>query len=251
LKNNNSKLRKVGNIVNSDVAKFDIDYVDPTNGNNVLMLSAMTKPHLITYIIDKKPDLLHEINHEGENALILACKANNLESVKSLLNYPIHININSQDAKGNTALHYAIKCRNPLIVQNLIENKADKELKNFEDQSPYDLAMELGDKIILKSLKCELTTENIVNIKRNDPSKALKDIEEYLYTSTSITKYRSAVTEEMVKIASENYGNIELQKDECYKHEDAVINATLIGGKYWKRQAYGPPTPFGSFGRLI
>jgi len=183
-----SKNSKFLNIVKSP--KFDIDYTDPTNGNNVLMLSVMTRPYHITEILEKKPDLLHEINHKGENALILACKTNNYESVETLLNYPVHLNINCQDAKGNTALHYAIECQNPYIVQKLIEKEADQQLKNFNDQSSYDLAMELGDKTILESLKGHLTTEESSQIKENDASKALKDIEEYLCPSTSIIKYR-------------------------------------------------------------
>ena len=218
LKNKTNRLRKIDNW---NLAKFDIDYVDPTNRNNVLMLSAITKPSLINEIIEKKPDLLHEINHKGENALIIACKANNYESVKNLLNHPIHNNINSQDAKGNTALHYAIECRNPLIVQKLIENNANKELKNFKDQSPYDLAMELGDKVILKAFKCELTTEDIINRKKNDPSKALEDIEEYLFPSTSITKYRdTVVTEDMITTAANIYSKAESQKKEYYYQND-------------------------------
>jgi len=186
LKNKNNKFI---NIVK--LSTFDINYTDPVNGNNILMLSAMTRPDLITDIIKRNPDLIYEINHKGENALILACKANNYKSVDILLNYPVYTNIDSQDVKGNTALHYAVKCRNPLLIQKLIENGADKELKNFEDQSPYDLA--LGDKTLSESLNSHLTSEALSMMENNDSSQALEDIEEYLYPFTSNIKYNCII----------------------------------------------------------
>ena len=152
MKIKNSKFSR--NVINLDT--FDMDFTDPTNGKNVLMLSVITKSYRITEILVKKSELLHEINHKGENALIIACKANNYRSVEILLNYPVHININSQDEKGNTALHYAIECQNPLIVQKLVEKGANDQLKDFKDQSPYDLAVEICDKTLMEALKGNL-----------------------------------------------------------------------------------------------
>jgi len=217
MKNRNNKFSR--DLINKSPT-FDIDYTDPTNGNNILMFSVITKPYLITEILDKKPDLLHEINHKGENALIIACKANNYESVMNLLKYPIHINTNIQDKIGNTALHYAIECRNPLMVQKLIETGVDIQLKNFNNQSPYDLAIELGDKTILEALKSNLTSEIIQSIKNNDQSKALEDIEEYLYPNISIIEYRCIfLTKEMIETESKTYKTIDWERNEIKEME--------------------------------
>ncbi|ORX82169.1 ankyrin [Anaeromyces robustus] len=185
MKNKDDKIPR--SIINHPT--FDLDYTDPTNGNNILMFSVITKPYLIPEILNKKPEFLHEINSKGENALIIACKANNYESVISLLNYPVSININHQDELSNTALHYAVECRNPIIVQELINKKANDQLKNIEGKSPYDLANDLGDKNILEALKGTLNAEMIKNIRNNDQSEALKGIEEYLYPCTNILEY--------------------------------------------------------------
>jgi len=146
-----------------DYRTFNLDYDDPTNGNNILMFSVMTRPDFIPNILSKRPDLINEINNKGENALMIACKANNYDSVSSLLNYSIPIN--NQDELGNTALHYAIGCKNPIIVQELIQKGINDQLKNNEGKTANDLAMELGDKNILKALKNQLTSEDIKNIK--------------------------------------------------------------------------------------
>jgi len=193
---------------------IDMDYNDPTNGNNILMLAVITRPYLIAELLSKKPELFHEINNKGENALIIACKANQYESVEILLDNWANVNLNNQDANGNTALHYAVQCRNPQIVQKLVEKGANEQLKNFKDQSPLDIAMELGDKTLLKALKGDLTSEEALqSMKENDQSKALEDIEEYLYPCITIIEYRGIVlTEEMIKTEANTYRTIEHER---------------------------------------
>jgi len=187
-----------------DYRTFNLDYDDPTNGNNILMFSVMTRPDFIPNILSKRPDLINEINNKGENALMIACKANNYDSVSSLLNYSIPIN--NQDELGNTALHYAIGCKNPIIVQELIQKGINDQLKNNEGKTANDLAMELGDKNILKALKNQLTSEDIKNIKNNDQSKASNDIDVYLYPCTTIIEYVGInLTEEMIKTEKATY----------------------------------------------
>jgi len=145
------------NVLNSPT--FDYNYIDPINGNNILMISAITEPSYISKILVKKPEFLYEINNKGENALMIACKANNKSSVLSLLNHPVPVN--NQDQLGNTALHYAVACKNPIIVHHLIEKGANYQLKNEEGKSAYDLATELGDKNILMALEKKLDQNTI------------------------------------------------------------------------------------------
>jgi len=199
----------------------DIDYTDPTNGNNLLMLAVITRPYHIADLLNKKPELLHEINHKGENALIIACKANKYKSVEVLLNSQTHVNLNNQDRSGNTALHYAVRCRNPRIVQLLKEKGANGQLKNFNNQSPFDLAMELGDKSLLRALKGDLSSEEALQLmQENDHSKALEDIEEYLYPNITVIEYRGVVlTEEMIKTASTTYTTLERERKSVHDRE--------------------------------
>ncbi|ORX82172.1 ankyrin [Anaeromyces robustus] len=223
MKSKNTKLTR--SII--DYPTFDIDYTDPTNGNNILMFAVITKPYLIPEILNKKPDFLHEINSKGENALIIACKANNYESVISLLNYPVHININCQDELDNTALHYAVECKNSIIVQELIKKGANDKIKNIEGKTPYDLANELGDENIIEALKCNLTPEIIQVIKNNNQSEALKGIEEYLYPCISIFEYTGInITEDMIEVEKSIFKKMEKEISFNSKNFLAMIRLT-------------------------
>ncbi|ORX82168.1 ankyrin [Anaeromyces robustus] len=195
-----------------DYPTFNIDYTDINNRNNILMFSAVSKPTLIPKILNKKSEFIYEVNNKGENALILACKANNYESVLALLNNDYPSPIDCQDVLGNTALHYAIKCKNPIIIQELIKKGANDQLKNIEGQSPYDLAIELGDKNILEALKGALTSETLQIIKNNNQSKALNDIEEYLYPCISNLEYTSVnLTQDMRETEKSTYNRMGME----------------------------------------
>ncbi|OUM69286.1 hypothetical protein PIROE2DRAFT_21714, partial [Piromyces sp. E2] len=87
---------------------------------------------------NKKPELINGINSKGESALIIASKANNIDSVNYILK--CNTDVNHQDHLGNTALHYAVSCQNPVIIYHLIKAGADCNLKNNQGKSASDLA---------------------------------------------------------------------------------------------------------------
>jgi ankyrin repeat protein len=49
--------------------------------------------------------------------------------------------INAQDYDGNTALHMAARSGYSLVVKTLLENKADKKIKNLNQETPLSLAI--------------------------------------------------------------------------------------------------------------
>ncbi|OHS93555.1 cardiac ankyrin repeat protein [Tritrichomonas foetus] len=52
------------------------------------------------------------------------------EFVDFLLQYP-EININNQDINGDTALHYAVKCKNIEIIKKLLQHfNIDTSIEN-------------------------------------------------------------------------------------------------------------------------
>ncbi|XP_076275919.1 ankyrin repeat domain-containing protein 40-like [Rhynchophorus ferrugineus] len=61
-----------------------------------------------------------------------------LEAVKTLLSQ--NINVNSQNpVNGWTALHWACKRGNERVVRLLLTNGADKNVKNFKEETPSDI----------------------------------------------------------------------------------------------------------------
>jgi ankyrin repeat protein len=86
----------------------------------------------------------------GQSLLIKACKGQNMDLVKVLIEIGDHID--SKDDSGNTALIYAAKQGNRAILEELIKNEADvlsvnNEGKDFIDYLPdNDLRNWLGSK---------------------------------------------------------------------------------------------------------
>ena len=56
--------------------------------------------------------------------------------------------IDYQDSVGNTALHWAIQCRNPDVVKTLLSHGADPALPDFSSMTPLHLAANFDHKSI-------------------------------------------------------------------------------------------------------
>jgi len=197
-------MKSKSNHLNPDVLNypsFDFDYADPVSNNNILMYSAISQPSLIPDILKHKPDLINKVNCKRESALIIACKANNNDSVNALLKYSNEIN--QQDELGNTALYYAVKNQNASMVYNLVKKGADNRMKNNEKKSAYDLATELGDKHVLGAFNSSV--EPAVSKSDNNGSLS-NDVEEYLYHCISTTLFTNVeLNEQMIEMERNVY----------------------------------------------
>ena len=69
--------------------------------------------------------------------LMLLAKKGNVEALETYL--ISHNEVNSQDSQNRTALHYAIKCRQPAIAACLLTYGADYTLPDNQDRRPLDL----------------------------------------------------------------------------------------------------------------
>ena len=101
-----------------------------------------------TFIINDA--VFDEVNDNDETVLIVATKLGNVRAVKELIKYrKIKSVIDHQDFLGNTALYYAIEIEAEAIVNCLLYHHADLTIKNNKGQSPYELAEEIGNEVIL------------------------------------------------------------------------------------------------------
>jgi len=119
---------------------FEKDYVDE-KGNTVLMYAAFNKStELVEALLKDDEDLVHGINMNNENILIMCAKLGLYEAARKIMLRNCDEIINHQDKYGNTALHYAIQCSDYNMVNLLAYNKADLNIKNLDGVSPKDLA---------------------------------------------------------------------------------------------------------------
>jgi ankyrin repeat protein len=94
---------------------------------------------------------INTVDKEGYNALIATVITNQVQ----MLNYLVEngINLNVQDnVMGWTALMWAIKEGRSEIVAILLENSADKSIKDYSGKTAYDWAMEMNQSYIAEEL---------------------------------------------------------------------------------------------------
>ena len=77
-------------------------------------------------------------DHERRPPIVLACIRQNQDILQNFLDLPpeSNFNINATDAKGNTALHYAVQNENIPSVIALLNHGADIKIRNIFDWPP-------------------------------------------------------------------------------------------------------------------
>ena len=108
------------------------------------------------------------------NELLLTAKSGNkekfmeiLEKLFSLSKEPF--NINYQDEKGNSALHYACDEGNLKIAEILLKANSDPNLKNYENETPLHFSANRGYFDISKLLIENDALLNVFDNKKNSP----------------------------------------------------------------------------------
>jgi len=117
-------------------------------GNNLIFLLVKSFKSGSYLEFEKKLAILlaKNVNHSnsnlnGETALHLAIEKNNIMLLEKLLN--LGLDINSKDNNGITPLHLAVmKAENMSVIEFLIKNGADKNLKTLFGETAFDLALE-------------------------------------------------------------------------------------------------------------
>jgi len=143
---------------------FDWEYKNEENGNNLLMLSAMSQAQILDELLkkNKMKNKINDVNANQENALIIATKAGCVDSVKLLLKH--HSNVNQQDLLGNTALHYAVTIGDKYLTKLILNKKANRDLENKEGYTPNMLCHGPGHDLKLieyKDFEIQRSTYNI------------------------------------------------------------------------------------------
>lgn len=114
----------------------------------------------------------------GKSLLMLSIINNDLEMTKIFLDYDSDVNL-QDSSNGNTALHYAILQEDTKIVEYLLNDLSkitcNLQIKNKNNETPFDLAEIKGNKSITNLILSKLSV-NDIDI--NENLLELKNIEE-------------------------------------------------------------------------
>lgn len=120
----------------------DIEKPTPKGFTSLLTAVANSQLDVMQYMIEKrKPDLNKQTGPNKLSPLKIAILNAKKEILEELVKHDI--DINQKDNQGNTALHYAALTKNYDKMKILLENGANKSIKNNEGITPFDLVKKI------------------------------------------------------------------------------------------------------------
>ncbi len=110
---------------------------------------------------EERQDDINQVNQHQTTPLIYAAKKD-LDTLKKLVKIE-SANINYQDRKGNTALHYAVAGNRPNTTQALLDDpRNDPNIQNMQGETPLHLtkSTDVAKRLMLKGAKTTLQDKN-------------------------------------------------------------------------------------------
>lgn len=93
---------------------------------------------LVTWYVEKYPELKDFQDRDGRTLLMHAACYQNLFIAQQLIS--MHCNVTIQDNAGNTALHYAAQNNHSALAQELLKSGANIHSHNNDGHTPFDYA---------------------------------------------------------------------------------------------------------------
>ena len=137
-----------------------LDYLNLRNikGYDALLYAAFRGNYIIFQKLLDNGAYLNSTNITGLNVLHLAAQGNCLNIITSLTEKYI-FNINSQDNKGNTALHWAVYFNNQQSIDYLLYYNIDINIKDNNNCTAMDIAIKKENDLLVEKLKETIITK--------------------------------------------------------------------------------------------
>ena len=137
-----------------------LDYLNLRNikGYDALLYASFRGNYIIFQKLLDNGAYLNSTNITGLNVLHLAAQGNCLNIITSLTEKYI-FNINSQDNKGNTALHWAVYFNNQQSIDYLLYYNIDINIKDNNNCTAMDIAIKKENDLLVEKLKETIITK--------------------------------------------------------------------------------------------
>lgn len=146
------------------------DKIKKADGKKLLFAVEMSKFVKVKLLLDRK-SIVNYISEDGESALSLALSYNNIEMINLLLKYKPGLDNYKFESKIEPLIWMAIKKRNYKILELLINNGANINLRNLDGETILHSLVKLEkDQLVEKVLKKHIN----ISIKDNNGTTALE-----------------------------------------------------------------------------
>jgi ankyrin repeat protein len=176
-KKNNIEIFKLLIAHKADINLLNKITTDDVHSNNIQMIwnFLISYPEIFILYIDNQKLFIDNFDREGKNLLMNAIQIGNIDIIQKILDKDI--NINAVDSNGDTALHYALRkndeiiitllCSHPKIVP-FIPNKDGRTAINLSNGTEYALIVRNTSGISFQELQNQkwkgVTKEYLENI---------------------------------------------------------------------------------------
>jgi len=107
---------------------------------------------IVDYLVEREADLNINTSETNDSPLHIACRHGHESIVKYLVEHGANVNTINRDRR--TPLHeaLALECVHEKIVNDLVEHGASVNQKDSKGKTPFHLALDNGNKNIIKYL---------------------------------------------------------------------------------------------------
>ncbi|KAF9173299.1 hypothetical protein BGX21_008109 [Mortierella sp. AD011] len=122
---------------------------DAEGNNGILLACKAQQVDMLRYLVDEQGCSIHVSNYEGKTPLMLAVDLENVDMVRLILRVlgsdEMGV-INKQDVLGNSAVHLCASKGNLTILSELLKANPDLGLPNNEGDTPLIIAAKLSER---------------------------------------------------------------------------------------------------------
>ena len=119
---------------------LDYDAVDEA-GNSALHYASLNGSVRCVELLLNNGANINATNTKMATPIMMATLYWKTNMIDTLMTYK-ECNINHQDCRGDTALHWASRVGYSDVIRRLLSNGADKDITNLMEQKPWDIACE-------------------------------------------------------------------------------------------------------------